>query len=271
MSPITSDLEHMIDGHWLDFECEASMLTFVSPNDVCPIAIPQAHAQVLPIQQQYHIQQSQQQAYSAEQLQIEDLRLTQQHQYHYDNLPEDDTKPQISFGNHIGAESSSDTNLKQQDQQYIVSELPQDSLAQLVTLQSSANQVIGPPPILVSRHEKRYSIQQQLDIRRALAHKKCAQLKARLDSEPLRYPPKIMKKSSGKKMTGRERLNELQRQERHLIEHQDYLRSTIYQLEAKCGKLKEILNNIVANSPEYNDEMIDCLKADGLLVDSHIN
>lgn len=282
---MNTDLDLVIDEHWLNFECDASMLTLVSPDDICPVTVPQIQSQ--PILQNAKQMQQEPQLYQIEQ---EPIRVEQQ--FHY-QVNQQQSHSQQKFHQEYRFESQqqehSMANNKYQlmydpslEQHITTSEIKhqlecraqsnhnaQDTFNQIINV--SETQSIGPPPLLVPRQEKVYSIQQQLDYRKALARQRCEKLKARLDGEPPRYPPRVMKKHSGKKMTGRERLNELERQERALLEQRDHLKETIAQYEAKCMKLRQLLGNIVANSPEYNNEMINCLKADGLLIDSHIN
>lgn len=195
-----------IEETWLDFSEESPMLTFVSPNDICPITEP--------LFDNYNHHQQQQPQHQ-----------TYQHFHHQETVRD--------FTNH---------------------------------------QVLGPPPILVPNEElKFFSIQQQLDYHKALSQQRQEQLKARLDSEPPKLPSKIMRKATGKKMTGRERQLELEKTELQLLQQRDHYVDLISKLESKCNKLREILGNIVTHSPEYNNQMISCLEADGLLIDSHIN
>lgn len=72
-------------------------------------------------------------------------------------------------------------------------------------------------------------------------------------------------------MTGRERQLELEKSEAELIKQRDRYVDLIAILEAKNNRLRELLGDIVTNSPEYNNEFVNCLEADGLLIDSHIN
>jgi len=271
MSPMGSDLNLIIDEDWLNFECENSMLALVSPDEICPVAICQA-------------QQNQTIHYNGQQLQKDRQETAmsnlnpQTHQENNQNLIESQfdreqylqQEHQILFLESEQEMISSDETKNQIELAVQVDHAQQEQLNKLMTKPDLSVQIIGPPPLLIPRQEKVYSIQQQLDFRRALAHQRCEQLRTQLANEPPKYPPKIIKKPSGKKMTGRERLSELERQERNLLDQRDHLRQSISQLETKCFKLREILGSIVANSPEYNNQMIDYLKADGLLIDSHI-
>lgn len=111
-------------------------------------------------------------------------------------------------------------------------------------------------------------LQNQLQLRKSLSQQRTEQLKAKLNNQPLELPQVIRKAS--RKLTGRERQLELERQESELRRHQEELKNKIRDLEHKCDKLREILMNIVSNSPQYNEEMINFLEASELLVDSNI-
>lgn len=169
----------------------------------------------------------------------------------------------------------------QQDQCYQVGQAQQahDQPIELLAIEPSYELVIdasppssdvGPPPVLVAKDEYKFSnIQQRLDYDRAMAHQRQEQLKIQLE----RDPPKISlnsKRPSGKKLTGRERQLELERIETELLKKRDRYKEMIADYESKCQKLRELLGNIVASSPEYNEKFIK-YHAEGLFMDPHIN
>lgn len=230
---------------WLDMSSNSPMLSFVNPSDICPLEIQH---------QQQHQHQQQQQPQTTYQT----------------NKPLVDYKPQLDQIHYIGytpPQPLTQQQHNQNQQQYHNNQDPN-----FITVQDITNQQLGPPPVLVPKDgQKFYCIQQQLEFHRALSQQRQEQLRARLDNEPPKLPPRIMKKTSGKKMTGRERQLELERTEERLLRQRDHFVDLITKLEAKCNRLREILGSIVTNSPEYNNQMISCLEADGLLIDSHIN
>lgn len=75
----------------------------------------------------------------------------------------------------------------------------------------------------------------------------------------------IRKSNNGKKLTGKERQIELERQEQAELEKKEKNLALIAQLEQKCNYLREILKNIVASSPKYDDQVIDFLDISELL------
>lgn len=72
-------------------------------------------------------------------------------------------------------------------------------------------------------------------------------------------PKRPMRKTAGKKMSARERLLELERQERQQLQMRDQYKEIIKELEMKNNKLKAILANMVTTSPEYNTQMMNFL------------
>lgn len=70
-------------------------------------------------------------------------------------------------------------------------------------------------------------------------------------------------------MTCRERQLELERQEANRLELRNRYLDLISELEQKCTRLREILENIVATSPEYNSQMINFLESSNLLFDQN--
>lgn len=125
------------------------------------------------------------------------------------------------------------------------------------------------PPVMVETNTKHH-IRQQLNLHKALSRQRQDRLKARLDRQPTRLQYDI-RKPSGKKMTGRERQKELEKQESHQLQLRDQYLNMISVLEHKCNKLREILENIVSTSPEYNAEMIAFLETSELLFDKQDN
>lgn len=121
--------------------------------------------------------------------------------------------------------------------------------------------IIEPPPTLIS-HENPKPIQEQLRLRKALSIERQEILKKHLDSQPAR----IVRKS-GRKMTGRERQIELERQEAQQLSMRKHYLDLINQLEQKCSKLREILENIVTTSPEYNIQLANFLETSELSFD----
>lgn len=106
----------------------------------------------------------------------------------------------------------------------------------------------------------------QFSLRKILAKQRQERLKARLDRQPIQMHYEA-RKPSGKKMTGRERQKELERQEAIQLQLRDRHLEMINQLESKCNKLREILENIVATSPEYNTQIASFLQTSELLFD----
>lgn len=146
------------------------------------------------------------------------------------------------------------------------------SIGQELVPNCSGDPCLGPPPVLVPRFERKMlTVDEHLEYRRALAKERQEQLKAKLEREPLQMPPKVIKKPSGKKMTGRERLQELEKQEVEEIRKRDHLVDMISSLEAKNKKLRDILVEIVTKSPNINREILEWLGDDNLFTDSHVN
>lgn len=75
------------------------------------------------------------------------------------------------------------------------------------------------------------------------------------------------RKSSSKirKLTGREKQMELEKQEQDELDKRKKYVAMIAQLEQKCNHLREILKNIVASSATYDQQMIDYLGISELL------
>lgn len=119
------------------------------------------------------------------------------------------------------------------------------------------------PPVLVPHEDISHKIQQKLRLQKALSQRRRNRLKAELDSQPTRIT--LIKQETNKKLTGRERQIELERQEANLLRRRDHNRQLIKELEQKCDRLREILQNIVATSPEYNEQMLRYLESSELL------
>lgn len=141
-----------------------------------------------------------------------------------------------------------------------------------VLICNPGNEYLGPPPVLMPKSEQRVlSIKQHLEYRKAMSRERHEQLRTQLDQEPLHLPPRVIKKPTGKKMTGRERQIELERQEIEELKRRDRYVDMISNLEAKNNRLREILVDIVTKSPDLNREIIDWLSEDNLLIDPHID
>lgn len=121
-----------------------------------------------------------------------------------------------------------------------------------------------PPPVLQSYEEPKLLLHQQLE---RLTQKRRDRLKARLENTPQITLDHRVGHRLDKKMTSRERQLELERQESQQLKLKEHLLGKINSLEQKCNKLREILENIVTTSPEYNAQMISFLESSELLLD----
>lgn len=119
---------------------------------------------------------------------------------------------------------------------------------------------------LVAQEEPTAKAKLQHQLQR-LSQKRRERLKARLEQEPPVAQTKLNRKSTDKKMTSRERQLELERQEAQQLQLKEQLLELIRTLEQKCNKLREILENIVTTSPEYNAQMLSFLESSELLFD----
>lgn len=254
-------MSQTLDDVWLDFSIDSAMSTLVSPNDICPVAQPLYEYRPMEENDYQSVIYQQPQQEQEQQYQIPMQQLNP-NQLQHEGSPGDQQKlVQIDQADLVNCQYESPST----------STTGSNNL-EIVIKSEISNQNIGPPPILTRNEDlKVFTVQQQLDIQRALSHQRQEQLRARLEREPPRLPPKIMRKSSGKKMTGRERQQELERTETKLLQQRDNYLELINQFEEKCSKLREILGNIVTNSPEYNNQMLRYLEQDGLLIDSHID
>lgn len=246
---------------WLNFE--SPMFTLVDPNEICPIGI---------------------------------LTETTQAQINNDNATSMiTTANNQSAGNYyiydnaLSVEPNVQIPIIEQTQQLQQQKMQGESIQQQVGIQQptkqnehvyrqriqtqdenkQCNMPIEPPPMLSSFDEPRFEIQKQLRLHRALSRQRQEKLRARLERQPPELPNLMIRKGSGRKMTGRERQLELERQEANQLELRNRYLDLISELEQKCTRLREILENIVATSPEYNSQMINFLESSNLLFDQN--
>lgn len=137
-----------------------------------------------------------------------------------------------------------------QEQSILPTELQQQSATSTLAVQEDSSAKV--------------KLHQQLQ---RLSEKRRERLKARVEQEPAVIQTRLNRKSTDKKMTSRERQIELERQEAQQLQLKDQLLELISTLEQKCNKLREILENIVTTSPEYNAQMISFLESSELLFD----
>lgn len=106
-----------------------------------------------------------------------------------------------------------------------------------------------------SHHTRQLPLLKHLDIRKEKFNQRQKQLKEQFDNQPL---PKVSPSynTSGRKLSGRERQLDLERQEREQLQLRSNYLEQINQLEQKCEKLKTLLERIVEASPVYDDELI---------------
>lgn len=246
---------------WLNFE--SPMFTLVDPNEICPIGI---------------------------------LTETTQAQINNDNAASIITTANNQnagnyyiYDNAIPVESNVQIPIIEQDQQFQRQKMQDDIIQQQVIIQQptkqsehiyrpriqtqdenkQCNMPIEPPPMLSSFDEPGFEIQKQLRLHRVLSRQRQEKLRARLERQPPDLPSLLTRKGSGRKMTGRERQLELERQEANQLELRNRYLNLINELEQKCTRLREILENIVATSPEYNNQMINFLESSNLLFDQN--
>jgi hypothetical protein len=269
------DTNLYIDESWIDYNTGCTqMLSFINPDEICPTE----HLQPQPLTTIYQQQQPHYQQQSA-QLQIQQTpsyRLQQNN-----HLTPIETKTEKNTSK-LPNNSPIDSELALNDQQQQQSDYMQQQSIEHLQIEPNYEVIIdtsqgdtanlGPPPILVPRDDYKFSsIQQRLDYERALSHQRREQLRLQLEREPPKLPANINKRPSGKKLTGRERLLELERTEAELLKQKNRYVDLITTLESKCQKLREVLGDIVMNSPEYNSKFVNFLDSNGLFIDSHIN
>lgn len=222
-----------IKDDWFNFE--SPMFTLVDPNDICPLAM-------FPDEQQ-----------------IGDLTITGEDEVNNSKVCSDQSNLYIT----VCQPQQPPETLPQEQQQH---QMPfQQASTQLHPINSPVLQQDKPENQLNSNNSL-IQFQQRLHLLKALPKRRQEQLKVRLDQKPPQVP-KILRKTSGKKMSGRERLLELDKQERHLREQRDRHIEQINLLERKNNKLREILEDIVVNSPEYTTQLINFLDNSDLLVE----
>lgn len=126
-----------------------------------------------------------------------------------------------------------------------------------------------PPPTLSSYEEPtKLQLQQKLHLHKVLSKQRQERFRAQLAKEPAKVPLPVIRKMQGRKMTGRERQLELEREEERLLQQKEKYQRQITELESKCNKLRAILEEIVANSPDYNSQMINFLESTEPLLDN---
>lgn len=111
-------------------------------------------------------------------------------------------------------------------------------------------------------NEKKSQIQEELRLHQIKREERRGQMMMSMQRDASDYVSKITtRKASGKKMTGRERQLELERQEREQMDLKNHYKSLIDRLESKCNKMREILENLVASSPDYSNQMSNVLES----------
>lgn len=119
-------------------------------------------------------------------------------------------------------------------------------------------------PNPVNANQARLPLQHQLDLRKDKFNERQKRLKEHFESQPLpKVPPSY--NSSGRKLSGRERQLDLERQVSEQLQLRTNFRNQISQLEQKCEKLKALLARIVEASPVYDDKLMQYLNESDLL------
>lgn len=282
----------LLDDNWSDSNLQES-LACINPSLICPTEVqaneePQVFGNVTNTvnqsqqnQQQNLFSQQQQQhqlpqqfqltwpgynditiyqpCSSAIQYQCQQQRQQQQHLYQ-------DTKPLANI------ENKSITEIQFQQQQLATqqlqlnlsapSALDQHQKQPLDQQQPFQNQfqyqyqtLIDSPPILPIQDVPKNDIQERLRQHTESARRRHERIRDRIEKEPVKCTALTLRNSSGRKMTGRERQLELEKQEKQEMRLRDHYLSSIRQLERKCSKLREILENIVTTSPDYDHQM----------------
>lgn len=259
---------------WLNFD--SPMFALVDPNEICPVGI-------LTETNQTQIYNGKMSSLKSSTTAIATATTTattttttaisganqfNNSYYIYDNaIPVDQT---------INIQSVESYQFQQQQfqdshiqQEVIIQQAPKETI-QLYTQDENYihyNLPMEPPPMLCSQGEPKHQIQHHLSIHRVLSKQRQDKIRARLERQQAQLPAILTRKASGRKMTGRERQLELEKQEAHQLKLRSQYLDLINELEEKCSRLRQILENIVATSPEYNRQMLSFLENSNLLFD----
>lgn len=213
------------------------MFGLVDPDEICPVSIAE---EVQPAQQQ-----QQQQLWQEQKLQPQYLLQPQEQPL------------QLQIQQQLQIEQPQAQPL-----------LQQQAMQQIQTV-SLTHQIqhIQPPPKLKLYDEPKVHLAQRI---KDLSRQRPERVQARMERAPAQDSSAI-RRATGKKLTGRERQIELEKQETHQLELKNRYLEMINELESKCARLREILESIVATSPEYNEQMINFLETSNLLYDQNEN
>lgn len=218
-----------VDDHWYSFE--SPMFNCVNPNEVCP--------------RDYQLAADCQLQATDFDNQANPINEQQQHQQQSNFQSKAAIKNEMLSINILEHDHLLCPNIFQEAQTHV---------------SGSISKVIG------EKQKARLPLQEQLIRRKELVSERHRRLKSHFDNQPLPKLQPIMNRT-GRKLSGRERQMELERQEAYQLQLRDKYMSLIDQLQQKCEKLRELLGNIVAASPIYNDEMMQYLEENGLLVE----
>lgn len=293
------DVEY-IDPSWANLNYQDPMMTCIDPNYICPTEI-LVHDEQTPYYQQQQTssetfgtnitnivnQQQQNIQYQTKQQEYHNQQHIMVSNYVYGHevttLPGTSTGIPLYASNNVVQSYSYRTNdvetkvipdltvqTNQFRQQQGRIQQDQNFKQQKISTENYEHQyqyqnLIEPPPTLARHEETKYGVQESLRLHKELTKQRQERIKARLERQPAQLPSDSLRKNSGKKLTGRERQLELERQETEQIKLRDNYMRMIKQLEAKCNKLREILENIVTTSPDYNNQMMIYLETERLM------
>lgn len=239
------------ESDWSHLNMSDPMMSFINPSLICPNEYtietsPQVFGNVTNIVNQQQVQLDQSKQSMSQQLALHHQQQQQIYRAAAANFTNENSLYQPC--------SSSTTTYYQENPDQFVQQ-PQYQIQSL----------IDAPPVLTKHEEPKFSIHDKLQMHRELGKKRRESLKAKLEKQPASIAAHLIRKSSGKKMTGRERQLELEKQEANELKLRDHYVGLINQLEAKCNKLREILENIVTTSPDYENQMMIYLETEKLL------
>jgi len=231
MSLLGSDI-NFNDDFYIDFD--SPMFALVDPNEICPAEV-----------------------------------LSETHQY----------ENAVNIANHCNCPSNSHERVPNYQQvslctastcqtyEPLVSQQTQESQTEKVlqiqhpiSYEHQHYELIEQQSTLPTGDELERSNANQLDTPQALVQQRKPRPRIHLTRQPPQPILPLVRKNSNKKMTGRERQLELERQEAYQLQLREHYLYQIKQLEERCNKLREILGNIVTSSPEYNNHVIEFLE-----------
>lgn len=256
-------MDSISDDCWLNFELP--MFALVDPNDICPIGILTETNQTLMNNENMSINNSNTNATTS--------AAVSNNYYIYDNaIPVEQTVQISSVESYQGEQQQ--FHQDNVEQQVAVQQPMKENMHLFITENQTqdenyvhCNLAIEPPPMLLSHEEPKHEPQHHLSLGRVLSKHRQDKIRIRLQRQPPQSPVILTRKASGRKMTGRERQQELEKQEAHQLKLKSQYLNLIDELEQKCTRLRQILENIVATSPEYNRQMLSFLENSNLLYD----